>query len=250
MNDLPVELRMLQCKQLSPSSAVSLAAVMLDCGFKLMVRADGGMRLIQSKAELQELLQWQYTGSQYADNGRVEDAEWSFMFPARLDSLPGFDNGIVEIRQMAAHTNKISVYCLADFEFKDQRTFVEPLAQALRTLAEALYSVSKPEFTAVDNGNRLSVTPRDVSQTRLTTINWLNIWGPGYVARYGRDLLLRVPGHEARTIEDGAILYQLTPTFVANDANKAKEMRSTVVKHFADAGLKVRCHAPYALPPT
>ena len=136
---------------------------------------------------------------------------------------------------------------LVDFEFRDQRAWVEPYAARLHGLAFALTSDLQPALTSVDKTGCLHALD-DVIKRKLKYINWVNIFGPAYVAKYGREFLLGLPGYRIEEWPDGSIYYQLSPTFVAHDLKAARALRREVVEYCAQAGLKVTCKAPYQLP--
>ncbi len=136
---------------------------------------------------------------------------------------------------------------LVDFEFSDQSVWLEPYAQRLQSLAAELYQTLRPSLTSVDESDR-RLFVHDVVKRKLKYINWVNIFGPAYVAKYGREFLLGLPGYRIEEWPDGSIYYQLSPTFVAHDLKAARALRREVVEYCAQAGLKVTCKAPYQLP--
>ncbi len=136
---------------------------------------------------------------------------------------------------------------LVDFEFRDQRAWVEPFAQRLLELARSLYPELQPALAAVYESNT-APSIEDVLKRKLKYINWVNIFGPPYVEKYGREFLLGLPGYRIEELPDGGIFHQLSPTFVAHDLKAARALRREVVEYCARAGLKVTCKAPYRLP--
>lgn len=142
---------------------------------------------------------------------------------------------------------EMSIGGLADFEHRDQRALVEPFAQRLNELASILYPELFPAFVTVDKlGSDVGLD--DVPKRKLKYINWVNIFGPPYVEKYGREFLLGLPGYQSKELPDGAIHHQLTPSFLTTDPKGARVLRQEVVDYCASAGLKVVCKAPYHLP--
>ncbi len=136
---------------------------------------------------------------------------------------------------------------LVDFEFRDQREWLEPFAQRLRELAIELYPKTRSHLVSVDErGQWLDVS--EVARRKLKHINWVNIFGPSYVAKFGHAFLLGLPGYRTEEWPDGSIYHQLSPTFVTDDPKAAKALQKQVVDYCAQAGLKVTCKAPYQLP--
>lgn len=135
---------------------------------------------------------------------------------------------------------------LVDFEFRDQRAWVEPFARRLLELAQSLYPELQSAITVIcETGTAPSF--EDVLQRKLKHINWVNIFGPPYVEKYGRDFLLGLPGYRTEAWADGSIYHQLSPTFLTDDPKAARALRQQVVDYCAQHGLKVVCKAPYHL---
>lgn len=142
---------------------------------------------------------------------------------------------------------EMSIGGLVDFEFRDQRAWVEPFARKLYELAITLYPELAPAVVSVDNLDS-TIGLDDAPKLKLKYINWVNMFGPPYVEKYGREFLAGLPGYQSKDLPDGGIYHQLTPTFLTTDPKGAKALRQEVVAYCADAGLKVVCKAPYHLP--
>ncbi len=143
--------------------------------------------------------------------------------------------------------NKLEVGALLDFQFKDERPLVEPLAQRLLAIARDLYPLARPMYGEVE-GNSGEWDVRDVLRLRLKHISWANFFGPAYVEKYGRDFLLNIPGYKTEVLPDGGVFHQLSPTFVAPSEQEAKRLRREVIAYCAEHGLKVTCKAPFVIP--
>ncbi len=141
----------------------------------------------------------------------------------------------------------INIGGLVDFEFRDQRAWVEPYAQRLHGLAQALYPELQPALAAVYEFDTRPILG-DVLKRKLKHINWVNIFGPPYVEKYGKEFLLGLPGYKTEELPDGGVFHQLSPTFLVEDEKMARKLRKKVRKHFSQAGLKIICKAPYHSP--
>ncbi len=141
----------------------------------------------------------------------------------------------------------VNIGGLVDFEFRDQRAWVEPYARRLHGLARALYPELQPALAAVYEFDSRPIFG-DVLKRKLKCINWVNIFGPPYVEKYGREFLLGLPGYKTEDLPDGGIFYQLSPAFLTDDPQAAEALRQEVIAYCAQAGLKVTCKAPYYLP--
>jgi len=143
---------------------------------------------------------------------RIAFADWG-----KLNADFGFD----EYRRGG---NKLEVGALLDFQFQDQRPLVEPFAQRMLAIARDLYPLARPTYGEVE-GNWGEWDTVDVSRLRLKHISWVNFFGPAYVEKYGRDVLLGLPGSRTELLPDGGVFHQLSPTFVASSEEEAKRLR-------------------------
>ena len=166
---------------------------------------------------------------------RIAFADWG-----KLNADFGFD----EYRRGG---NKLEVGALLDFQFQDQRPLVEPFAQRMLAIARDLYPLARPTYGEVE-GNWGEWDTVDVSRLRLKHISWVNFFGPAYVEKYGRDVLLGLPGSRTELLPDGGVFHQLSPTFVASSEEEAKRLRREVIAYCARHGLKVTCKAPFVIP--
>lgn len=224
-----------------------LGSLLADNGFQMVVYPEPQQGVTLADAEIGEYLvetwpetvrSWlQKSGSRYpVSYGRnllalgMEDLQWSLL---------------LAYNSKAART-AVHIGGLVDFVFRDQRSRVEPYARRLHELAWALTPDLGPALTSVDERDNLLALD-DVLKRKLKHINWVNIFGPPYVQKYGREFLLGLPGHHTEEWPDGSIYYQLSPTFVVPDLKAARTLRREVVEYCAQAGLKVTCKAPYQL---
>lgn len=136
---------------------------------------------------------------------------------------------------------------LLDMELQDQQALIEPLAQRLRGLAWEMHTELQSSIVSIDELGRGHGLFEGVMKRKLRYINWVNIFGPPYVEKYGREFLLGLPGYETRELPDGSIYYQLSPTFLTDDSKAARTLRQDVVEYCAQAGWKVICQAPYQI---
>jgi len=166
---------------------------------------------------------------------RIAFADWG-----RLNADFGFD-----IYRQGG--NKLEVGALLDFQFKDQRPLVEPLAQRLLAIARDLYPLVRPMYGEVE-GNPGEWDDRDILRLHLKHISWVNFFGPAYVEKYGLDFFLGLPGYKTERLPDGGVFHQLSPTFVAPSEAEARRLRREVIAYCARHGLKVTCKAPFVIP--
>lgn len=87
---------------------------------------------------------------------------------------------------------------------------------ALGQLAFAclLYPHLRPTYGWIDEMGQNAPDARDAALTKLKYILWANFFGPAYVERYGRDFLLGAPGWKVEKLDDGGVLYVISPSFL------------------------------------
>jgi hypothetical protein len=169
---------------------------------------------------------------------RIAFEDWG-----KLNADFGFD----EYWEHRGGGNKLQLGGLLDFQFKDERHRVEPFAQRLLAIARELYPLARPTYGEVE-GDWGEWDTRAVSRLRLKHISWVNFFSPAYVAKYGRDFLLGLPGSRTELLPDGGVFHQLSPTFVAPGEEEARRLRQEVKAYCARYGLKVTCKAPFVIP--
>lgn len=185
--------------------------------------------------------------SQDPEGQRLMGKIWSVGFPIiiedKRDLIAHFSFDYISAQQ-----NLLYIGGVADFEFKDQRHYVEPFAQQLKDLTPALYPLVQPIFGWLDESRSNATLTKEVFKLKLRTISWVNFFGPPYVEKYGQDFLLGLPGYKAELLPDGGVFHQLSPTFVARSEQEAQALRRQVIAYCARHGLKVTCRAPYVIP--
>ncbi len=95
---------------------------------------------------------------------------------------------------------------------------VSPYLSSLAELVRNLVPPTRAQLAwCGEMGNTREVAVR-TAKGRLWFLNWVNIFGPRYVERYGRDYLHGAPGYQIEETPDGYIRYQITKGFVAREA--------------------------------
>jgi len=171
--------------------------------------------------------------------------QWRVSFSLRFDDLPGV-SWYFRVDQLDDDENLLRSGTLLDFEFKDERPLVEPTMHRLAVLGRTLYPLTWPWLVGLDEAS--SNVMEDVHDLHLTHIGWVNLFGPAYVEKYGRDFLLGLPGSKTELPPDGGVFHQLSPAFVARSEREARALRRQVIAYCAKHGLTVTCQAPYVIP--
>jgi len=238
MRQIFVELRFWNCAATSVEDVVAWAKVLQRHGILLL--AHYTLEPLPETA-WKETFQKEREEEEYFKSSvshRISFTDWG-----ELNADFGFD----EYREEKGGGNKLEVAVLLNFEFKDERPLVEPLAQRLLTVAWELYPLAQPTYGEVEGDGGEWDTPA-VSRLRLKHISWVNFFSPAYVAKYGRDFLMGLPGYKTELLPDGGVFHQLSPTFVAPSEEEARRLRQEVIAYCACYGLKVTCRAPYVIP--
>ncbi len=172
---------------------------------------------------------------------------WTVPFPLVLTNMPDLIAHL-DFAYIDSQRSNLIVGGLVDFEFKDQRHYVEPFAQQLKELGLVLYPLVQPMLGWVDESFSNETDTKDSLKLKLRTISWVNFFSPAYVQKYGQAFLLGLPGYKTELLPDGGVFHQLSPTFVAPSEQEAQRLRRWVIGYCAEHGLKVTCRAPYVIP--
>lgn len=81
--------------------------------------------------------------------------------------------------------------------------------------------------------------PYDASHD-LVTLSWANFFGPGYISKYGRDLLSNIPGHSIESLADGGILYRSRERILVKNELRHRRWQKEVQQYLAQCGVSVR----------
>lgn len=247
MLDLSLDLIFYQCRSITAhDDVVPLVEAMFEAGFVFEQLVDGRMRRINQREQIGALVKGHYLVDR-VDRKTNTPVRWTTLFKAYPHAMPDLI-GSFEFLQINPRDNRLRLSALIDFEFANQRGYVEPYTQGLKELIVTLYAVAQPELGWIDRMDRNTTDETGVRKQRLLALSWVNVFGPSYVAQYGEDFLLGLPGCCTERLPDGGVLHQLSERFAVADQKAARVIRSQVKDYCAAQGLKVTCHAPYVLP--
>jgi hypothetical protein len=114
-------------------------------------------------------------------------------------------------------------------------------------LSRKLHSIAKPELTIITHGEGITINPSEVARRELSSIGWINIWGPGFVHERHESLFLNVPGYKTARLKGGSIYHQSAKTMIVQSANEAKSLRKSIVEYFRRNGFAVKYHGSIVL---
>lgn len=125
---------------------------------------------------------------------------------------------------------------------KERRTVHELLAQKTLSLALTLYPVVQPTLGAIRESNFGGYLWEDshVRKRKIITLNWVNFFGPEYVAAYGREMLMNIPGYRTEDMPDGGVFYQSRPTFVIQDLIGYRRWKQEAADYMAEHKIRLR----------
>lgn len=243
MKDIQVSLKLHQCQIKDVADVQSVAHVMLKRGFVFL----HDKQPVQDE-KIDVLIKSEKYRISASDEKTGRPIKWSVQFSGVPNDMRELVGSMMRFDQLDLHRNQLVIGALADFEFKDQRHYVEPFAQQLKDFGLALYPLVQPTLGWVDESFSNETATKESLKLKLRSISWLNFFGPAYVEKYGRDFLLGLPGYKTELLPDGGVFHQLSPTFVAPSEAEAKRLRQAVIAYCAQHGLKVTCRAPYVIP--
>ena len=231
------------CKDPGSPLVERLALIALQHGFEFKRtrdRDDDDPLLVRTESAVKELV-----GLHVVRLSRREGANgdrWRTAFPAypadQSERIGGF-----EFFQLGPSSNRLSLRCA--MESSDGPDDFVRNEELIRATALDLYPAARPDFGWIDNAHRNRSRSEEAEQLGLTSISWVNFWGPAYVEKYGRSVLMGVPGFRVEQLDDGGIVHQLCPRLTTNDEDETRALRESVVSYCAAHGLTVKCHAPY-----
>ena len=125
---------------------------------------------------------------------------------------------------------------------KERRAVHESLAQKILPVALALHPIVQPALGAITESDFGGYLWEDshVRKRKIITLNWVNFFGPEYVAAYGREMLMNIPGYRTEDMPDGGVFYQSRPTFVIQDLIGYRHWKQEATAYMAEH--KIRLH--------
>jgi hypothetical protein len=124
---------------------------------------------------------------------------------------------------------------------EERRTAQEPIAEKLLALALKLYPMLQPTFGSIDVSDFDGYNWEDshIVKRKIITLNWVNFFGPEYVATYGREMLANIPGYRTQDLPDGGLLYQARPSFVIENELAHKRWQGEAAAYMAAHNIKL-----------
>ncbi len=111
-------------------------------------------------------------------------------------------------------------------------------AQRFLEVGKRLYGLVRPTFGWIERCKPSGYTTwKDIENLVVPHIYWANFLGPAYVAKLGRDFLLKAPGWRTENLIDGGVLYVLSPSLTGTGQRSTVEQ---IRQHFGDVTIRYR----------
>ncbi len=128
------------------------------------------------------------------------------------------------------------------YEGSQARVMQRRLGDCFLEVARQLYLLARPVFGFVCDPD-VDADPwpyeRTASERRLTGPGWVAFFDPGYVDKYGRELLAGIPGYRVEDLPDGGLLYQSRPSVLVEDEAAYKLWQQSVCEYLLAHGIRV-----------
>src|SRR6266540_6882520 len=118
-------------------------------------------------------------------------------------------------------------------ELVDQE--IGPYVESLRRIFLHLASICRPVHALcgemrIPGPPALEKARKAVARHTIWAIDWINVFGPPYVEKFGKEFLLGAPGHREEAVEGHLIVYQPTKGFFPWEA--AEPSPAAVERYF------------------
>lgn len=125
--------------------------------------------------------------------------------------------------------------------FENRKETHQEFSKIFQSFASKLYLATHPvEGYVLDpdaDSNAWSKT--SAAKLQLSTLNWLNFFGPQMVKKYGQEVLSHIPGYKVQLLADGGILHQSRPSIVIDNEIAHKRWQRDVTNYLASNGIQV-----------
>lgn len=80
----------------------------------------------------------------------------------------------------------------------------------------------------------------NAKKRRIVALNWVNLFGPEYVARHGWEMLAGIPGYLVEDLPDGGLLYQSRPQITVDDRAAHERWQREATQYLLAHGVRIR----------
>jgi hypothetical protein len=121
----------------------------------------------------------------------------------------------------------------------------DSLANRLWEFGLLMYPALRPDYCSLDQLGDDEWT--NVWKLELKHIYWRNVFGPRYVAEYGRDFLLNAPGWKVEELEDGGIMYMPEQSYLCWVSKPTCAVAEEAIKYFRKRFPKIKQYKPKSI---
>jgi len=239
-----VDARLIHCAGVPGMEAVKPLARLLDAQGLHPSPAKGGEPL-HAAPDVDALVECRFTDYQARHGGRLPEG-WSIshsvIFPLLMDAFPPpAAHGAFswKLYQNGHPTVVVSAWV---YEAPEARAMQERLGDCFLDVARQFYSLASPAFGFVCDP-KADADPWPYEETagerKLAGLGWVAFFDPGYVEKYGRELLAGIPGYRVEDLPDGGLLYQSRPSVVVQDKAAHKLWQQSVCQYLLAHGIQV-----------
>lgn len=119
----------------------------------------------------------------------------------------------------------------------------DEIAKVFADYAKNWFSLFKPQYAWADL--EMPHTHNQIKNIKIIYQPWVSIYGPEYIAKYGKEFLLNIPAYKAEEIDDGrngkAIYIQLSQNFTDISSYPPFEK---LAEYMAKKGIKLKPYRP------
>lgn len=122
-----------------------------------------------------------------------------------------------------------SIYIQPDEQGFHQRV----LAEKFLAITPNLYRLARPAYGAIydPDTEHLPINDDLIRSCKIPMLTWINLFGQAYTAKYGRNVLLSIPGYSTTELDSDGVFYQSRPSIVIEDAKAYKRWRRDAVSY-------------------
>jgi len=239
-----VDARLIHCAGVPGMEAVKPLARLLDAQGLHPSPAKGGEPLYAA-LDTDALVESRFTDWKAWYGGRPPEGlpiSHSVTFPLLMDDFPppAAHGAFSWDRYQNGHpTVEVSAWV---YEAPEARAMQERLGDCFLDVARQFYSLARPAFGFVCDP-KADADPWPYQETagerKLAGLGWVAFFDPGYVEKYGRELLAGIPGYRVEDLPDGGLLYQSRPSVVVQDKAAHKLWQQSVCQYLLAHGIQV-----------
>lgn len=123
-----------------------------------------------------------------------------------------------------------------------EQSAIELFAEQILRISICLYSLAEPQYGYILDHDKEQHPWHDkaVLRREIPALNWINLFGPRYVEKYGIEFFRGIPGYHLQQLADGGVLYQSRPAVLITDEIAYKRWQKAVTAYMSMHNIKLR----------